>query len=51
MLLDYFAEAVTEGAGTVKNRGEIEMAVSIEDIKKLKELTGVGLTDAKTCTC
>ena len=24
------------------------MAVSIEDIKKLKELTGVGLTDAKT---
>ena len=23
------------------------MAVSIEDIKKLKELTGVGLTDAK----
>lgn len=24
------------------------MAVSVEDIKKLKELTGVGLTDAKT---
>ena len=24
------------------------MAVSIDDIKKLKELTGVGLTDAKT---
>ncbi len=24
------------------------MAISIEDIKKLKELTGVGLTDAKT---
>ena len=23
------------------------MAISIEDIKKLKELTGVGLTDAK----
>ena len=23
------------------------MAVSIDDIKKLKELTGVGLTDAK----
>ena len=24
------------------------MAISIDDIKKLKELTGVGLTDAKT---
>ncbi|NCU38841.1 elongation factor Ts, partial [Candidatus Saccharibacteria bacterium] len=23
------------------------MAITIEDIKKLKELTGVGLTDAK----
>ena len=24
------------------------MGISVEDIKKLKELTGVGLTDAKT---
>ena len=24
------------------------MAITVEDIKKLKELTGIGLTDAKT---
>ncbi|QCT42029.1 30S ribosomal protein S2 [Candidatus Nanosynbacter featherlites] len=53
LLLDYFTEAVAEGAGSVKTeekpvkKRRNRMGVSVDDIKKLRELTGVGLTDAK----
>lgn len=54
LLLDYFAQAVAEGAGSAKKADEkpvkkrrSKVGISIEDVKKLRDLTGVGLTDAK----